>query len=62
MHKLFRHKYYHFVIHLVETADLPRSRAEHYSCMDYMVYIDEVWQYDEANKSSKKSFKCAQYC
>ena len=65
MHKLFRHKYYHFAIHLVEAADLPRSRAEHYSCMDYMVYIvtiNEVWQYDGANKSNKKSFKCAQYC
>ena len=42
MHKLFRHKYYHFVIHLVEAADLPRSRAEHYTCMDYMVYIVSI--------------------
>ena len=25
MHKLFRHKYYHFVIHLVEAADLPAA-------------------------------------
>ena len=42
MHKLFQHKYYHFAIHLVEAGDLPCSHAEHYSCMDYMVYIVNI--------------------